>query len=230
MDIVTLAMAKAYSDKKGGYVENAIVMPRQELELVYSEDDLVFEVIFNPAPFVPVAGTDYIVKWDGVEYKCTCLGDETFLAFGNVGAMSGESTGEPFLVIYRGGTLSVSSVDATEQVTVTVEIIAETIVPIDPKYLPGVCLPVVRLSTTFKPSSQFTDEESKILTAAFEKNTPVVIMCNVDVDNFGTLENTALVWCPAISGNFQAFAASLGGLMLQIVDIDSSGKWLCNVQ
>ena len=101
---------------------------------------------------------------------------------------------------------------------------------IDPKYLPGVCLPVVELSTTFNVGSQFTDEESKILTAAFEKNTPVVFKCNADVDNLGTFENTALVWCPITSDNSRVFIASFGGVGLQIAEIGSSGKWFCNVQ
>lgn len=154
-----------------------------------------------------------------------------------------EGDGCAFLMTPDGGVTFVASysvkkddftpgiyVIATENAYVSRIEFSETIHPIDPKYLPGVCLPVVELSTTFKAGSQYTDEEGKILTAAFEKNTPVVIKCNADAGDLGTFENTALVWCPATSGNFQLFVASFGGLILQILDLDSAGKWACNVQ
>ena len=107
--------------------------------------------------------------------------------------------------------------------------IAGTIVPIDQKYLPGVCLPVVELSTAFAPFTSLTDAENKLLTDAHAKNVPVVIRCNVALGENGLYENTAVVWNPVFAVGVKLFIASFGGIMLQIQDVNNDGKWSCRV-
>ena len=51
-------------------------------------------------PYIELIPNDtYIVSWDGVEYTCTAEPVEDAFVIGNIGAISGESTGEPFLII-----------------------------------------------------------------------------------------------------------------------------------
>jgi hypothetical protein len=58
--------------------------------------------------------------------------------------------------------------------TVTIE--AETIHPIDPKFLPGVCLPVVELTTQpTEEGATLTDAENARMDAAAESETPIVV-------------------------------------------------------
>ena len=57
---------------------------------------------------------------------------------------------------------------------------AETIVPIDPKYLPGVCLPVVELSTVVSAGAALTEREMALLSAAYATGKPVVVSCVID--------------------------------------------------
>ena len=106
---------------------------------------------------------------------------------------------------------------------------AETIVPIDQKYLPGVCLPVVELSTTFSVNTYLTDAEGKALDVAFEANTPIIIKCNIDLGTNAVFNNTAAVWSPVIDNNANVFIASFGGVTLTIVNPHGYPAWGCSI-
>lgn len=105
---------------------------------------------------------------------------------------------------------------------------AETIVPIDQKYLPGVCLPVVELSTTFTSGADLTEEEDKLLKAAWERNTPVVIKLPVSFDN--TNSDMCAVWSRADHGGICNFTLPYGGKTLVLYSTDNAVSWGCTVQ
>lgn len=113
----------------------------------------------------------------------------------------------------------------------------ETIHPMNDKYvppipaekLPGVCLPVVELSTTFEPEAQYTEEECATLTALFAMDVPVIIKCGVDLGTSLSVDKIAAVWSPATDDNFPIFIASCGGIAMQIVDITRNGGWIALV-
>lgn len=70
----------------------------------------------------------------------------------------------------------------------TSEIKLETIHPIDPKFLPGVCLPVVELTT--QPTAEgapLTAEESANVQAALAMGVPCVVKFNIDGAEFGVV-------------------------------------------
>ena len=86
---------------------------------------------------------------------------------------------------------------------------AETIHPIDPKYLPGVCLPVVELTTTVANDAAFTDEEKAALTSCL--GMPCVIKYNGAAELF----NYAV-------DDFPLFFSASGCLLVY-----NDGVWIC---
>ena len=73
---------------------------------------------FWPPTFNAVEGSTYIVKFDGTEYKCTCIrfgGEGGPLVLGNLSILGvGDDTGEPFIMMYQGRWGIISSDSATE--------------------------------------------------------------------------------------------------------------------
>lgn len=98
-----------------------------------------------------------------------------------------EDTGEPFYLssMSGGSKLRITAkdpvtLDNSVDVVVSVKLLEKTIHPIDPKYLPGVCLPVVELETVVSADAVFTDAENNALTEAFESGLPVVLKCAIN--------------------------------------------------
>ena len=92
-----------------------------------------------PPTFNAVEGQTYIVKFDGAEYKRSCIrlgGENGFLALGNLSILEvGEDTGEPFVMFNNGQWMFASSDSATEH-TISISEKQVSISKIDKKYLP----------------------------------------------------------------------------------------------
>ena len=92
-----------------------------------------------PPTFNAVAGSTYIVKFDGADYTCTCirLGEEGGpLVLGNLSiAEVGDDTGEPFFIVY-GVQWSIASSDSATEHTISISEKQVSISKIDEKYLP----------------------------------------------------------------------------------------------
>ena len=149
MDVITLSMAKAYTDSKGGYLgtktevlyENAVsdydIAAGQVAEAIIAnaEDAVILEV-----------GKMYSVTFNGVKYKCECHTHghaiQKAVAIGNsrVVNSSGNDTGEPFVIIYttRSGSSYCNAFGWTtgNEASFTIEQEVKAIIPIDPKYIP----------------------------------------------------------------------------------------------
>ena len=105
--------------------------------------------VYEGAADLPLTeGETYVVKYNGVDYVCTCStmtqGDEyngmvTFYILGNLGAMTGgDDTGEPFVVmtIPSMGAFGLYALDGSTSVTLSISGEAETIHPMAGKLLP----------------------------------------------------------------------------------------------
>lgn len=92
----------------------------------------------NRFPLTLEEGKNYTVKWDGVEYDCTCFVDEwDRLVVGNASLMeAGANTNEPFLVGVQDGDSFVKAQTGGDH-ELSISCIGETIHPIDKKYLPS---------------------------------------------------------------------------------------------
>lgn len=226
MDVLTLSMAKAYSDSKGGYTKSRIEQILPEATHNFELQD-GFAMVMIERNAVLYEGQSCTVLWDGKTYNCNVFVVEESTVIGNAGIFTGESGGEePFFISFEEGVIVLVAEIAGEH-TVSVSSTTETIVPIDQKYLPGVCLPVVELSTTFSMGAALTDAENELLTGAHAKNVPLVIRCSMNLGNSSVFENTAAVWSPASSGGIKAFVLSMGGIVLQIADMLKDGNWIC---
>ena len=177
------------------------------------------------------------VELDGRKYNTNFHPEieDGAIVLGNVGILDlGTDTGEPFVIAFGENNFTFVLHDSSESVTVEVSITLENeiIHPIDPKYLPGVCLPVVELSTTFTHGGDLTGEEDELLKAAYEGDIPIVIRCDIDLGDNGSFKNVVAVWNKAyMDGNLKMcmFVASLGTNVLQIYSIDNGETWGCMI-
>lgn len=140
MDLITLAMAKAYTDSQRiGYTEGGELASAQ----LAPNTDLGANVCFVEGAIGLEAGKTYTVKLDSGTYSAKCEPFEnTALFIGNTGLLGVEglpNTGEPFLVgtidDVGDGTTWITlflATDGSTSCTVSDEIVH----PIDPKYLP----------------------------------------------------------------------------------------------
>jgi len=95
---------------------------------------------------------------------------------------------------------------------------AETIVPIDPKYLPGACLPVVELETVIEDGAVLTDAEKAMLTSYVEQRTPILI-------RFRYNDNT--ITSPAALSVFDTGAGFLVSFGIQAIQFAiENGDWV----
>ena len=148
MDVMTLAAAKAYTDKQRlAYGE------KTTKETVFVPEMSVTELCETslPIPFVP--GETYTVKYDGVEYECEAkkgkgaVGSEVWVYVGTVQMFDyPEYVGEfPFMVgwclqdCHNGEyTYVIVPVDGkTHTISVYQHTVTETIHAIDQKYIPA---------------------------------------------------------------------------------------------
>lgn len=194
MDAVTLALAKAYTNsQRNGYVEyrDIVCFPEAEFEFIGAVN---LNIPGNPFG----DGDTVTVVYDGVEYVRTAkLFPEEYNGLasgyyvGNLKFVGGEDTGEPFALL-SGFDRSYSNflgfivVDTDNFVDLGGEeysthrigckTVAETIHPIDPKFLPGAVLPVVELSTV--PSTEgspLTEAETAAIVEMAQNSTPIVL-------------------------------------------------------
>ena len=153
MDILTLAMAKAYSDRKGGYTKTSapvVVIPKGSYEFNNGECN-------TPTTQFPKEGDSITLTLDGAVYTETAkkgvVDGLEVLCIGNGASFGGDDTGENYSVVFvpSEGFVLVTDMDklgggSTATNTVELSFKTQTIVPIDQKYLPGVCLPVVDMT------------------------------------------------------------------------------------
>lgn len=223
----TLAMAKAYSDKKGGYTETSTkVLLNGEFEAQEFEDGAyaVWTGILDIRD-----GDKISVTWNGKQYTCTAFDLDGMCGFGNLSLVGGDDTGEPFLYApyAEDGVTTAAGFITLDMgnISISVTCVNETVHPIDPKYLPGVCLPMVEISTI--PAGvapvTLTAEESAVLEDLAATKLPIVLQLN---------GNDVIVTC--VSGYTNMFGSDgflgfLGGASF-IVMKDENGAWIMQSQ
>ena len=88
-----------------------------------------------------VAGQDYVVTWDGIEYKCTGVEVDGFaICLGNMGALepSYGVTGEPFVLldVSAENAYGFIAFDGAGSYTISISTQVEVVNKMDPKFLP----------------------------------------------------------------------------------------------
>lgn len=128
-----------------------------------------------------VVGKGYTVTTDSGVFTSVCKTDGLYIYLGNMKFFGGEDTGESFVACMAKESvwffLALDYASGSHMKIVS----EETIHPIDQKYLPGVCLPVVELTT--EPTAdgvELTAEESAKMDAVAENIMPFIVKFVVD--------------------------------------------------
>ena len=206
MDILTLSLAVKKALKELGVeVKNNVaeVIPKTELVPHKSENESFPTPITIHELFEE--GATYRVSMDSGVYTAICkkyVTDEvTLFILGNPERFgAGEDTGETFSVAtFDAGGIMGMAFDYNDGEYITVYKKTETIHPIDQKYLPGVCLEMIELTSEIpinaKDIPPLTAEESAVLSTAAAKGLPVIIKFNLN-------GNATTMLCTLIDGMF----------------------------
>lgn len=144
MDVVTLSMAKAYTDSQRlAYTEGGKIM--WDVELVPMEGTgFTYFQESNTDQTVLSVGKTYTVTTDSGSFTTVCkeMSGVVFLGNGSILGITGvEDSGENFLVaVDEDHVMGFFDFNGGSRMEIST---AATIQPIDLKFLPGVCLPVL---------------------------------------------------------------------------------------
>lgn len=179
MNLITLALAKKYTDEKAGYVESA----EKILDVALSNTDGIS--VYEGAFIKLEVGKTYTVALASGSYTAVCkyaAGVGWMLGNQAIGGVSDADTGESFFFFaQQDEKQSVSfliDVNGGNHCTIST---AETIHTIDPKYIPGAVLPVVELSGV--PSEHgyaLTADESAVAETVMSACMPFVLRFTED--------------------------------------------------
>lgn len=168
-------------------------------------------------------GKTYNVSFLGGTFQAVCKAGEEIRYIGNLSLLieDAENTGEAFCIAEvvedgENGTVWSFSVEG-EEFTVST---AETIHPINPKFLPGVCLPVVELETAL------TVEGAELSAADVAKvealdGSAFIVKCILD---FGGAHMNVTAVCGAlVIDDTLSYGGALG--TIQIAIANQGGSW-----
>lgn len=209
MDMITLAMAKSYTDSQqlASYeCQETVLLPETMIEglqyqasygasLVQYESRELYKTIgdleLDRGAEIPVT-----VEYDGVVYNTSLkhLFDEAFQSssylIGNrgiVGMPYGDDTGEPFLWILDRSTVAVVVMGEKESATFKVYLKDETIRHIDPKFIPWDAMPggggiaTIELETVLSAGfeTQLNANDCVKMDEALACGKPVMVSCTL---------------------------------------------------
>lgn len=131
-----------YTQPDWGYKE-AYILPETEVTLVMDEVEgmVVGPIYVSNFAILPEPGKEYIVTYNGKEYKCILSG---MGILGNQAIIGGEDTGEPFAIFFIGDPVLVIPTDQSEG-TAKVSIKGTIVKQIDPEYAPQAEIPYIDL-------------------------------------------------------------------------------------
>ena len=190
------------------------------------------------------AGKTYNVSFLGGTFQAVCKAGEEIRYIGNLSLFieDAENTGEVFCiaeVVEDGqiGTVWSFSIEG-EEFTVST---AETIHPIDPKFLPGVCLPVVELSTVFDSTTEeptvCNESDYQKLEGISDTGTPFVCKFNAlfpPVEGSNNKKEEQVCGIFSIIKNIAGVAATafVGTSLImlnQSADAEHGKIWVCTI-
>lgn len=237
--ILAAEMAKQYSDSKGGYTKTTktVILPETTVTPDQHRTDMGVNGYFPLGGAIPfTTGKRYKVVVDGdIKYLDTTEYDpdvDQIYCVGNPAIYDNSGfypdNGEPWVLLsYETmGMSAVGFADPTENEkshTVAVYELVKTIVPFDPKFLPGVCLPVVELSTTVERGATFTDAENAALNEAFNTKLPFVVRANLSVESVPVNDAVSISQNGVYDG-IKMFALTFGSSIFQIME--QNGVWV----
>ena len=238
MDAETLAMAKAYSDKKGGYTEPGKVLTydgnKEGKEVFVDQFVKVSGIAENANAVVHISVLNHgeveelekgalsvIAQSDTVKMICKAGEDNPLLVLVSAETNLGEMDGVTLVL-----PIGTYIVDYGDTYVTRIEF-AETIVPINPEHLPGVCLPVVELSTVVGADTVALNEtDSSALESAIKTKLPIVMVLHENIEGAEALWSVHAVY--ADFGGMGCYIASAATTLYQFVN--EGNGWMCYKQ
>lgn len=129
MDMLTLAMAKAYTDSK------QLASAETTLSKIFEAEEEGFGLDAVDLSLVP-SGAKCIVEFEEKTYERVVSYEYGDAFIGNLGLDGGEDTGEPFIIYFQDG-MTIVLYQSGHSGTIRVYVDSETIHPIDPKFIPA---------------------------------------------------------------------------------------------
>lgn len=177
MDVITLALLnKLKKSGSVGYSEKKVILKAELVDSQYLEQGKLIGL---------EVGKTYTVVVDSGKYEAVCKKIDGTTYLGNLYIVDpevAEDTGECFFV---GDLVTEEDRDGfcafVTDGSTSISIETETIHPIDQKYLPGVCLPVVEIAT--QPTDEgapLTAEESAKMDEVAAMGLPIVCRAKID--------------------------------------------------
>ena len=140
----------------GKPVETVLV---EESTVLFEDSDSGFYIGLLESTFMPTAGENYRVSWDGTVYECTGVYSDGILFIGNMSLSDmGLDTGEPFLMIIETEGITIGTLSTSASHTFSIIGLAPEVVNIDRKYLPAPFRPEGTSYLTFSSPNSFTLE------------------------------------------------------------------------
>lgn len=217
MDMVTLAMAKAYSDSKGGYTEKGwkTIFDTKGLEIDFEVNsngtgDIDMYPQKEELPVLAEFDVGDVCKviFDGVEYICTVGSSGEGERY--IGDYDGNDEAIPFcFVIFDMQTqwrFSVYADNIEPSHSFALYVQTETIHPIDPKYLPsgsGGGLPKIEVffADPDNGTTELTPEQINVVKAAAVDGMPLLVSCDMGgVGKLGIIANTMYIEVNSVYG------------------------------
>ena len=172
--------------------------------------------------FSATAGETYKVSWDGTTYECTCVNFKNRPVIGNLSIKGeGSDTGEPFLLQVEQDLVRIFTADTASSHTISISIIAEEVVKINPKYLP---IPI-----PFKPKGKsyltFSSPNEFTLSASGGKKWNGTLEYFASDETWTTWSGENALSAAANGGEYVIYLRGIGNSVISGNELGQEGKW-----
>lgn len=177
-------------------------------------ESLGFFVSPDAFPSSLIAGYNYVIRYNGVDYPCTAF-DAVFsnmaiVAVGNTSATGGENNGLPFVVAYMDGALGTLPLDGSTSVIVGIKAPKK----LHPQYVPTQAqyvyeTNIMAFSKDADSYSCFEPELPLALLEAIYQRTPIC-MKMLDKNDDGTLNGVEYFGLASVGCHYEHVALGLG--------------------
>ena len=213
------------SEGGAGYSEVKVTEIVPEQVIKYASSSMGY-----PIDFTPIVGEEYTVVVNGTEYKVTAQEYSDIVYLGDMSSMLPPlvGNGEPWGIVSGQGMNIFAWADGTKSdTTLSITGTAETIYPIDKKFLPSGVLPVVDFTTSLPAtddnSNLLTEEEQAKLKEGAINRMPIVV--RFDFGGGNGLSAVALYF----NGRFMVDDCIYNTNIIFYCD-DANGKWFVKVE
>ena len=219
-----IAIATSRTMRKLGIAEERNVTPINiDWNISSGEDGGEFTAWARDGAINFIAGKTYSVTTDSGSFTTVCKNHDGILYLGNLSFIIPgiPNAGESFVVMETAdaGGVASGAYDFNKGKTLTIAEVTETTTPIDPKYLPGVCLPVVELTTVGTSSgAALTAEESAKMDEAAALKLPCIIKNPIFTGVYMFTDSGGIISFGAFMGTTAFNVINMGGWKAMMVE------------